>query len=157
MVREKRNYQSHMCLPAATFEVWKKGMERREETERWNVVDKVASTGKIVRHSHGIRGTRGSGKVEIPPTLLAFSRHYKLFENQFSSRTTNRCCRVCRFNARFARTERGVPRRNKIVKAPYLRLRDSIEKRPTRRETGLRNWIFASTFWLLCFVSKLWR
>lgn len=114
-------------------------MERREETERWNVVDKVAFTGKIVRHSHGIRGTRGSGKVEIPPTLLAFSRHYKLFENQFSSRTTNRCCRVCRFNARFARTERGVPRRNKIVKAPYLRLRDSIEKRPTRRETGLRN------------------
>lgn len=75
-----------MCLPAATFEVRKKGMERREETERCNVVDKVASTGKIVRHSYGIRGTRGSGKVEIPPTLLAFSRHYKLFENQFSHR-----------------------------------------------------------------------
>lgn len=70
-----------MCLPAATFEVRKrKGMERREETERWNVVDKVASTSKIVRHSHGIRGTRGSEKVEIPPTLLGFSRHYKLFE-----------------------------------------------------------------------------
>lgn len=48
-------------------------MERREETERWNVVDKVASTGKIVRHSHGIRGTRGSGKVEIPPTLHLLS------------------------------------------------------------------------------------
>lgn len=55
-------------------------MERREETEGWNVVDKVASTGKIVRHSHGIRGPRGNGKVEIPPTLLGLGRHYKLFE-----------------------------------------------------------------------------
>lgn len=54
--------------------------KKKEQGEK-NVVDKVAFTGKIVRHSHGWEEQEDSEKVEIPLTLslslLGSSRHYK--------------------------------------------------------------------------------